>query len=125
MKSYVFKVAVEPDKFEDDRDAWHTSCPALKGGHTLCHIREVDLAHLTPRCRDVGICFWLALILSSHHSALQGLSVRLPCALGRRHPPALLGKHGAALPAPRFTACCSQKKGTGRLSEPNGKLHDP
>jgi hypothetical protein len=31
MKSYVFKVAIEPDKFEDGRDAWHASCPALKG----------------------------------------------------------------------------------------------
>jgi len=31
MKSYVFKVVIDPDKFEDSRDAWHASCPALKG----------------------------------------------------------------------------------------------
>jgi hypothetical protein len=30
MRSYVFKVLVEPDKFEDGRDAWHASCPTLK-----------------------------------------------------------------------------------------------
>ncbi len=31
MKSYVFRVVIEPDKFEDGREAWHASCPALKG----------------------------------------------------------------------------------------------
>src|SRR5258708_6455748 len=46
MKSYVFKVAVEPDKFEDGRDAWHASCPALKGCHTWGHTREEALANL-------------------------------------------------------------------------------
>jgi hypothetical protein len=30
MRSYVFKVLVEPNKFEDGRDAWHASCPTLK-----------------------------------------------------------------------------------------------
>jgi hypothetical protein len=34
MKSFVFQVAIKPDKFEDGRDAWRASCPALEGGHT-------------------------------------------------------------------------------------------
>jgi predicted RNase H-like HicB family nuclease len=34
MKSYVFRVVIEPDKFEDGREAWHASCPALKGCRT-------------------------------------------------------------------------------------------
>ncbi len=46
MKSYVFKVVVEPDKFEDGRDAWHASCPALKGCHTWGHTCEEALANL-------------------------------------------------------------------------------
>ena len=46
MKSYLFKVAVEPGKFEDGRDAWHVSCPALKGCHTWGHTRDEALANL-------------------------------------------------------------------------------
>jgi len=46
MKSYVFKVAIEPDKFEDGRDAWHASCPALKGCHTWGHSYEEALANI-------------------------------------------------------------------------------
>ena len=46
MKSYVFKVAIEPDKFEDGRDAWHASCPALKGCHTWGHTYEEALANV-------------------------------------------------------------------------------
>ncbi len=46
MKSYVFKVVVEPDKFEDGREAWHASCPALKGGHTWGHSREEALVNI-------------------------------------------------------------------------------
>ena len=46
MKSFVFKVAVEPDKFEDGRDAWHAFCPALKGCHTWGHTYEEALAKL-------------------------------------------------------------------------------
>ena len=46
MKSYVFKVVIEPDKFEDGRDAWHSSCPALKGCHTWGHTYEEALANL-------------------------------------------------------------------------------
>ena len=34
MKSYIFTVVVEADKFEDGRNAYHAYCPALKGCHT-------------------------------------------------------------------------------------------
>ncbi len=34
MKSYVFRIVVEQDRFVDGRDAWHAFCPALKGCHT-------------------------------------------------------------------------------------------
>ena len=46
MKSYVFKVAIEADKFEDGRDAWHAYCPALKGCHTWGHTYEEALANI-------------------------------------------------------------------------------
>ena len=46
MKSYVFKVVVEPDKFEDGREAWHAFCPALKGCHTWGHSSEEALANI-------------------------------------------------------------------------------
>jgi predicted RNase H-like HicB family nuclease len=46
MKSYVFKVAIEPDKFEHGRDAWHASSPALKGCHTWGHSYEEALANI-------------------------------------------------------------------------------
>ena len=46
MKSYVFKVVIEPDKFEDGRDAWQALCPALKGCRTWGHTREEALANI-------------------------------------------------------------------------------
>lgn len=46
MKSYVFKVVVEPDQFEDGRNAWHASCPTLKGCHTWGHSYEEALANV-------------------------------------------------------------------------------
>ncbi len=46
MKSYVFKVVVVPDKFEDGREAWHASCPALKGCHTWGHTQEEALSNI-------------------------------------------------------------------------------
>jgi predicted RNase H-like HicB family nuclease len=43
MKTYTFKVVVEPD---DDR--WHAYCPALegKGGSTWGYTREEALKHI-------------------------------------------------------------------------------
>lgn len=46
MKSYVFKVVIEPDKFEDGREAWHAFCPALKGCHTWGHTRDEALMNI-------------------------------------------------------------------------------
>lgn len=46
MKSYVFKVVIEPDRFEDGRSAWQAFCPALKGCRTWGHTREEALANI-------------------------------------------------------------------------------
>lgn len=40
MKSYIFEVAIEEDKFEDGRKAYHAYCPALPGCHTSGHTYE-------------------------------------------------------------------------------------
>ena len=45
MKTYVFKIVIEQDQFEDGRPAWHASCPALKGCHTWGHSYEEALAN--------------------------------------------------------------------------------
>jgi predicted RNase H-like HicB family nuclease len=43
MKTYTFKVVVEPDE-----ERWHAYCPALKGkgGATWGHTREEALKHI-------------------------------------------------------------------------------
>ncbi len=46
MKSYLFKVAVEEDRFDDGWLAYHAHCPALKGCHTWGHTREEVLTNL-------------------------------------------------------------------------------
>ena len=46
MKSYVFKIVVEEDAFEDGRKAYHASCPALKGCHTWGHTYQEALANI-------------------------------------------------------------------------------
>ena len=46
VKSYIFKVVIEPDEFEDGRPAYHASCPALKGCHTSGNTYEEALAHI-------------------------------------------------------------------------------
>ena len=46
MKSYIFSVVVEEDKFEDGRDAYHAYCPALKGCHTWGHTYEEALVNI-------------------------------------------------------------------------------
>ena len=40
------EVVIEPDKFEDGRDAWHACCPVLKGCHTWGYTREEALANI-------------------------------------------------------------------------------
>jgi predicted RNase H-like HicB family nuclease len=46
VKTYVFKIVVEQDQFEDGRPAWHAWCPALKGCHTWGHSYEEALANV-------------------------------------------------------------------------------
>ncbi|HEU0039475.1 MAG TPA: type II toxin-antitoxin system HicB family antitoxin [Verrucomicrobiae bacterium] len=46
MNSYVHEIVVEPDKFEDGGEAWHASCPALKGCHGCGHSYEEALANI-------------------------------------------------------------------------------
>jgi predicted RNase H-like HicB family nuclease len=46
MNSYVYEIVVEPDKFEDGRDAWHASCPALKGCHSWGLTHEEALTNI-------------------------------------------------------------------------------
>ena len=45
MKTYVFKIVIEQDQFEDGRPAWRASCPALKGCHTWGHSYEEALVN--------------------------------------------------------------------------------
>ena len=46
MKSYVFQIVVEEDRFEDGRKAYHAYTPALKGCHTWGHTYEEALANV-------------------------------------------------------------------------------
>ena len=46
MKSYIFKIVVEEDAFEDGRKAYHAYCPALKGCHTWGHTYSEALANI-------------------------------------------------------------------------------
>lgn len=46
MKSYVFKVVIEEDAYDDGRKAYHASCPALKGCHTWGHTYEEALTNI-------------------------------------------------------------------------------
>ncbi len=46
MKTYVFKVVVEEDPFEDGRMAYHAYCPALKGAKTWGYTKEETLKNI-------------------------------------------------------------------------------
>ena len=46
MKSYVFPLVIEDDRFEDGRRAYHAFCPALKGCHTWGHTYEEALTNI-------------------------------------------------------------------------------
>lgn len=46
MKSYAFPVVIEPDQFEDGKEAFHAHCPALKGCRTWGHTYENVLANI-------------------------------------------------------------------------------
>ncbi|MEA2032112.1 MAG: type II toxin-antitoxin system HicA family toxin [Euryarchaeota archaeon] len=40
MKTYIFKVTIEKDFFEDGREAYHAYAPALKGAATWGYSKE-------------------------------------------------------------------------------------
>ena len=48
MKTYVFKVVLEPDSYQDGRPAWHVYCPALveRGASTFGHSKEEALKNI-------------------------------------------------------------------------------
>ena len=46
MKSHIFKVVIEEDKFEDGRKAYHAFCPPLRGCHSWGHTAEEALANI-------------------------------------------------------------------------------
>lgn len=46
MKTYVFEVVIEKDKFEDGREAFHAFCPSLKGCHTWGHTYNEALKNI-------------------------------------------------------------------------------
>lgn len=47
-KTYVFKIVIEDDTFEDGRPAYHAYCPALQqyGGATWGETKEEALQHI-------------------------------------------------------------------------------
>jgi len=40
MKSYIFKVVIEEDSFDDGKKAYHAYCPVLKGATTWGYTPE-------------------------------------------------------------------------------------
>jgi predicted RNase H-like HicB family nuclease len=46
LKSYVFKVVVEPDEFEDGTPAFHAYCPNLRGARTYGKTQEEALRNI-------------------------------------------------------------------------------
>jgi predicted RNase H-like HicB family nuclease len=46
VKSYIFKILVEEDQFEDGRKGFHAYCPVLRGCHTWGHTYEEALANI-------------------------------------------------------------------------------
>ena len=46
MKSYIFRVVIEEDALENGREAYHASCPALKGCHTWGHTYAEALTNI-------------------------------------------------------------------------------
>jgi len=46
LTTYHFPITIEPDRFEDGREAWHAFCPALKGCNTWSHTHEEALVNI-------------------------------------------------------------------------------
>jgi len=46
MKTYILKVLIEEDQFEDGRMAYHAYCPTLKGASTWGYTKEEALKNI-------------------------------------------------------------------------------
>jgi len=46
IKTYVFKVIIEEDSFDDGRQAYHVYCPSLKGARTWGYTQEEALKNI-------------------------------------------------------------------------------
>lgn len=46
QKTYIFKVVIEADPFEDGRRAYHAYCPALQGTSTWGYTQEEALNNI-------------------------------------------------------------------------------
>ena len=46
MKSYVFKVVIEDDQFDDGRPGFSVYCPSLEGAYTWGETREQALERI-------------------------------------------------------------------------------
>jgi predicted RNase H-like HicB family nuclease len=46
MKTYIFKVAIEEDPFDDGKMAYHAYCPSLKGASTWRYTKEEALKNI-------------------------------------------------------------------------------
>lgn len=46
VKTYIFKIIIEEDNFEDGMKAYHAYCPALKGASTWGYTQEEALKNI-------------------------------------------------------------------------------
>ena len=46
MKTYILKVVIEEDQFEDGRMGYHAYCPTLKGASTWGYTKEEALKNI-------------------------------------------------------------------------------
>jgi len=46
IKTYIFKVVIEDDSFDDGRQAYHAYCPSLKGATTWGYTKEEALKNI-------------------------------------------------------------------------------
>jgi len=46
VKSYIFRVVIEEDPFEDGKMAYHAYCPALKGASTWGHTKQEAIKNI-------------------------------------------------------------------------------
>lgn len=53
MKSYVFKVVVEPDEHQDGTPSFHAYCPTLKGARTEGRTQEEALQNIQQVVRMI------------------------------------------------------------------------